>query len=57
MEPPVEEGNRPAKNGEKPFPVSVVAEDIPSLIPAGGDMPDGTRELQSKRPTHLESIL
>ena len=43
---------------EKPFPVLVVHEDEDrvALVPAGGDVPDGARNLRPEEPAHSAAI-
>ncbi len=41
---------------EKPFPVLLVHEDRVALVPAGGEVPDGARNLRPEGSAHPAAI-
>ena len=56
MKPPAEEGDGSAQDGEKTFPVAVVAKDFPPDIAATSHVPHRFRVLKSKWPAHAFRI-
>ena len=56
VEPPPEEPDRPAEDGEKRLSVPVVTKDRTPIVSAARHVPDGPLELESERTAHESTI-